>query len=203
MTSYAEEFCKSLATDGCYVEGTVCGLCAATARQMLQISEEPFVLDSLQSQSRWGSGIAHLAKGKTDLVIIMAGTNDLPFADGKDIFESICELHRVCHRLGIPTIALGIPDSGGRSVKRFEMLPANRREVNSLLSSWTKGQLSERQFAQRQRPETFVNSVALMPFGPRSRSDGYWENDGTHFTVMGAKTLGCRLAEELRPLILR
>ena len=111
MISYAEEFCRSLRARGCHVEGTLCGLCAATARQMLEIKEETVVLDSLQS--RWGSGISCLAT-KADLVLIMAGTNDLPFAEGKQIFESIQGLHTACHRLGIPTIALGIPDSGGR-----------------------------------------------------------------------------------------
>eukprot|EP00435_Cladocopium_sp_Y103_P000251 s2146_g1.t1 len=224
MISYAEEFCRSLTAGGCHVEGTLCGLCAATARQMLEISDEAIVLDSLQS--RWGSGIACLAgkdskEKKADLVIIMAGTNDLPFADGKQIFESIHGLHTACHRLGIPTIAIGIPDSGGRSVKRYGrygMLPENRRKVNSLLSAWVKESHQIRSMSSGidlgflggestrpspMGPETFVNSAALMPFGPRSRSEGYWETDGTHFTATGAKTLGRRLAELLRPMIHR
>ena len=221
MISYAEEFCRSLtARGGCHVEGTLCGLCAATARQMLEIAEEAVVLDSLQS--RWGSGISCLArKRKADLVLIMAGTNDLPWKDGKRIFESIQGLHTACHSLGIPTIALGIPDSGGRSVKRYGMLPENRRKVNSLLSSWVKESHQIRDTSTSSHtsdtgidllgflgtypmgPETFVNSVALMPFGPRSRSEGYWESDGTHFTASGAKTLGHRLAELLRPMIHR
>lgn len=197
MTSYAEEFCKSLAGAKCYVEGIVCGLCAASAHQMLQISQEPFVLDSLQS--RWGSGIAHLAKDeKADLIIIMAGTNDLPIADGQQIFESLRGLHTVCHRLGIPTVALGIPDSGGRTVKRLGVCEA-RRYVNSMLSSWVKDADKDHPVA----PETFVNSMALMPFGPQSRKAKYWESDCTHFSALGAKQLGARLAEILQPLMVR
>ena len=200
MCSYAEEFCKCLTAAGCYIEGTVCGLCAASAYEMLEIAQEPFVLDSLQS--RWGSGIAHLAS-QADLVVIMAGTNDLAFADGKHIFKSLHGLHMACHRLGVATVALGIPDSGGRSIKRLvkRQIPAQRREANSLLASWAKGTTAVE--GTNLTPEVFVNSVALMPFGPQSRNAGYWETDGVHFTAAGAKVLGYRLAEVLQPLILR
>ena len=206
MCSYAEEFCKCLTAAGCYIEGTVCGLCAASAYEMLEIAQEPFVLDSLQS--RWGSGIAHLAS-QADLVVIMAGTNDLAFADGKHIFKSLHGLHMACHRLGVATVALGIPDSGGRSIKRLveRQIPAQRREANSLLASWAKGTNTVEgtpiKGTNLLTPEVFVNSVALMPFGPQSRNAGYWETDGVHFTAAGAKVLGYRLAEVLRPLILR
>eukprot|EP00438_Fugacium_kawagutii_P008483 Skav210935 [mRNA] locus=scaffold713:93629:95295:+ [translate_table: standard] len=167
---------------------------------MLQISQEPFVLDSLQS--RWGAGIAHLAKAeKADLIIIMAGTNDLPIADGQQIFESLRGLHTVCHRLGIPTVALGIPDSGGRTVKRFGVCEA-RRHVNLMLSSWVKDD-ARRDKDHPVAPETFVNSMALMPFGPQSRNANYWESDCTHFSALGAKQLGARLAEILQPLMVR
>ncbi len=206
MCSYAEEFCKCLTAAGCYIEGTVCGLCAASAYEMLEIAQEPFVLDSLQS--RWGSGIAYLAS-QADLVVIMAGTNDLAFADGKHIFKSLHGLHMACHRLGVATVALGIPDSGGRSIKRLveRQIPAQRREANSLLASWAKGTNTVEgtpiKGTNLLTPEVFVNSVALMPFGPQSRNAGYWETDGVHFTAAGAKVLGYRLAEVLRPLILR
>eukprot|EP00434_Breviolum_minutum_P038650 symbB.v1.2.034292.t2/scaffold4401.1/size40130/2 len=164
MCSYAEEFCKCLTATGCYIEGTVCGLCAASAYEMLEIAQEPFVLDSLQS--RWGSGIAHLAS-QADLVVIMAGTNDLAFADGKHIFKSFTWL------------AHGLP-----SLRRSHCTNTAVEGTNLT-------------------PELFVNSVALMPFGPQSRNAGYWETDGVHFTAAGAKVLGYRLAEVLRPLILR
>ncbi|CAK9008336.1 Pregnancy-associated glycoprotein 2 (Fragment) [Durusdinium trenchii] len=195
MKPFGEEFSKSLAEFGCRVEVIACGLCAATAHEMIQVFEEPFVLDSLQC--RWGSGLGHLAK-EADVVLIMAGTNDLCFADGKQIFDATRGLHAACHSLGVPTVALGIPDSGGRCLKRWSALPAQRREANSLLASWTRGSVDiSVDVTCPRRPLRFINTVALMPFGPQSRLKKYWESDGVHFTETGSKVFGFRLAQLL------
>ncbi|CAK8986954.1 unnamed protein product [Durusdinium trenchii] len=173
MKPFGEEFSKSLAEFGCRVEVIACGLCAATAHEMIQVFEEPFVLDSLQC--RWGSGLGHLAK-EADVVLIMAGTNDLCFADGKQIFDA----------------------TRGRCLKRWSALPAQRREANSLLASWTRGSVDiSVDVTCPRRPLRFINTVALMPFGPQSRLKKYWESDGVHFTETGSKVFGFRLAQLL------
>ena len=204
---FGEELAKSLTADFglSNLEMVICGLCAASAHEMLQVVDEPFVLDSLQS--RWGAGLAHLAKD-ADVVLIMAGTNDLSFSDGKEIFEAVRGLHTACHSLGVPTVALGIPDSGGRCLKRWSAsFPAKRREANSLLASWTKRQKCEEPIDELHPspsgPLAFINTVATMPFGPKSQSESYWESDGLHFTATGSKELGFRLAQLLGPLMSR
>ena len=190
-TPFGQEFCRSLRSVGCHVEAEICGLCALTARQMFLAADEESVSDLWR---RSGKGLLRLLKN-ADLVLLMAGTNDLASSMASEIIESLRGLHSACHRRGVPTVALGIPDSGGRQLKRFPFLGATRREVNASLAAWVK--------ADEKKPEAFVNTMALLPYGPKSREAGCWESDGVHFTSEGSRVLGWRLAQVLQPLMLR
>ncbi|CAJ1405336.1 unnamed protein product [Effrenium voratum] len=201
MVPFAQELHRALeggaGAESCEVETTACGLCASTALQMLAVLEEPYVVDALGGS--WGSGLVHLAK-EASLAIIMAGTNDLASpAPAGDVSKAIQGMHVACHRVGVPTVALGVPDAGGRFIRRLgQALPTKRRAVNAALAVWAR-----EGFEDGTRPELFINTSALLPHGPRSRRAGHWERDGVHFTAQGAEALGARLARILRPLVQR
>ena len=167
--------CESLQSSGYQVHATICGLCASTAHQMLAAVEEPLVLDTLGS--RWGSGLLPLlhSSGTTvDLVLLMVGTNDLAQPTPSDeIFAAVRGLHAVCHSAGVRTVALGIPDAGGRGVARLGRgLVARKQAVNESLAHWARNGVG------LSGPELFINTVGLMPFGPKSRQAGVWASFG-------------------------
>ena len=62
-------------------------------------------------------------------------------------------------------MALGVPDAGGRFIRRLgQSLPTKRRAVNAALAVWAR-----EGFEDGTRPELFINTSALLPHGPRSR----------------------------------
>ncbi|CAE7223783.1 PAG2, partial [Symbiodinium pilosum] len=175
FTPFGEALCQSLESKGYQVHATICGLCASTAHQMLAAVEEPLVLDTLGS--RWGSGLLPLlhSSGTTvDLVLLMVGTNDLAQPTPSDeIFAAVRGLHAVCHSAGVRTVALGIPDAGGRGVARLGRgLVARKQAVNESLAHWARNGVG------LSGPELFINTVGLMPFGPKSRQAGVWASFG-------------------------
>ena len=162
---------SELCISGYQVEATVCGLCASTAWQMLAAVEEPLVLETLGS--RYGSGLLPLLSSPkpVDLVLLMAGTNDLAKSSAQEIFSSLRGLHSVCHRAGVPTVALGIPDAGCRSMARLgPEVVAKKRAVNASLAAWIREESESA--TGLLKPELFVSTVALLPYGPKSRSEG-------------------------------
>ena len=137
---------------------------------MLAAAEEPLVLETLGS--RWGSGLLPLLSSPkpVDLVLLMAGTNDLAKSSAQEIFSSLRGLHSVCHRAGVPSVALGIPDAGGRSMARLgREVVVKKRAVNASLAAWIRESATG-----LVKPELFVSTVALLPYGPKSRSEGIW-----------------------------
>merc|ERR1711879_191264 len=52
-------------------------------------------------------------------------------------------------------------------------------------------------------PELFINTGALLPYGPRGRSAGLWCKDGVHFSKLGSQTLGARIARLIQPLVVK
>lgn len=235
-----------MAEGGLAAEVTAYGLCGIAAGQMLTGAEEK---ENADICGRAGPGLGDLARPakedrqSPDLVLIMAGTNDLGHtaASGELILASLQGLHRICHKRGVPTVALAIPDAGGPTVKRLGQRYVDRRKlVNTGLAAWvtetggyrssgpelgdedadgevpsldailaaldrdeTESEAAPPSGARGIGPELFVNTVALLPFGPRSRAAGLWERDGVHFTAEGSMALGRRIAAELRPLVAR
>jgi len=154
MESYAASLADALASAGCAVEMTVCGLCGVTAYQMLASATEPAIADI---QGRSAPGLLNLAKARrgawraADLVLIMSGTNDLGTpARADDIFAYIRGLHQDCLSAGIPTVALAIPDQGERRTQdrglhvRNEAHTARRQAVNGKLAAWVRERGSDR-----------------------------------------------------------
>ena len=117
------------------------------------------------------------------------GTNDLAdsSATAESIFQSIRQLHEVCHSYGIRTAALPIPPNKASSLARpaLESYQSMRRRVNELLEEW----------AAAQAPQTiWVDVTAELPY---SDSDGCWEADGLHLAPAGSEKLGRLLGEHV------
>eukprot|EP00929_Paragymnodinium_shiwhaense_P084000 TRINITY_DN4489_c0_g1_i4.p1 TRINITY_DN4489_c0_g1~~TRINITY_DN4489_c0_g1_i4.p1 ORF type:complete len:336 (+),score=50.14 TRINITY_DN4489_c0_g1_i4:122-1129(+) len=135
-----------------------------------------------------GKGLARILveDGPFDLVIIMAGTNDLGAkASSQAVLRSVTKLHEECHKRNIPTVALAPPPAPIRAPGE-EWL---RRRLCNLLKEWAAEDASG--FAFYQEPGEFVPST--------HNSQWIWEADGLHFTPAGSRALG----EQLAGLLLR
>ncbi|KAL7572558.1 hypothetical protein ACA910_000378 [Epithemia clementina (nom. ined.)] len=131
----------------------------------------------------WPSSSSHL-----DLVIILAGTNDLgkPKESGHAIAKQVIELHKLCYQSGVPrTIVLAIPPSN------FQV----RSHKSRAMAAVANGNLKI--FAKQEPRATFVN----YPFEfdkYDKQSQKYWHSDGLHFSELGYKKLG----QYLKPYVL-
>jgi lysophospholipase L1-like esterase len=152
------------------------GLPGWTAAQM--VAEANADQTGLRTAIRMGAPI--------DLVIILAGTNDLAYSDQPmPILQSILALHQICYDEGVRhTIALGIPPSGYQSVN----LPASVvvQTINNELAG----------FAQREPRATFVP----FPFDYQP-GDDKWAPDGLHFSPAGYQVLGMSLAPNVESIL--
>lgn len=116
-----------------------------------------------------------------DLVVILAGTNDLAYAsESEPIFESIKGIHEAALKRGCQTIALGIPTSGWQS--QSESARALAGAVNKQLAYWAEAGGS---------PKTTFVPFPIQSF---DRSSGLWSPDGLHFSPSGYELVGKSLA---------
>mmetsp|Transcript_15722 Transcript_15722/g.23818 ORF Transcript_15722/g.23818 Transcript_15722/m.23818 type:complete len:246 (+) Transcript_15722:106-843(+) len=117
-----------------------------------------------------------------DVVIIMAGTNDLMYTvEVNTVIDSITSLHRVCHDEGVRyTVAIGIPPSVHQSSN--PEISNRAQTINDALSHYCASD-----------PNTLF---VPFPFEFQLESD-LWANDGIHFSPKGYQVLG----ESLFPLL--
>ena len=124
-----------------------------------------------------------------DLVIILAGTNDLAYvSNGQEIFDSIQGIHDIAHSKGCKTIALGIPPSGWQMQSDSARSIAD--DVNTKLESWSNEHTKD---SSSRATATFVP----FPIQEFDRNSGLWSPDGLHFSPEGYKTIG----ESLAPIL--
>jgi lysophospholipase L1-like esterase len=117
------------------------------------------------------------------LVLLLAGTNDLAYETSADkIFQSVANLHRICHDKGVPhTIALGIPPSGYQS--QVPSVGDIAQSVNESLESYCLEN---------------AGRMTYFPFPFKfQRGDDRWCADGLHFTAKGYE----QIAEALAPTV--
>jgi len=124
----------------------------------------------------------HASVGTLDLVIILAGTNDLAYNfDCEEIFESISSIHNIAHSKGCKTVALGIPPSGWQAQSESAKTVANN--VNSKL---------------KDAAAKIDSKMTFVPFPiDFDRNSGYWSSDTLHFSPEGYRQIG----ESLSPII--
>lgn len=158
---------------------SVGGLSGHTARQMVTAIDSSNVKDKRGRLIGRGLGRILDEDGPFDLVIIMAGTNDLMLLSrSEDIVKDIRSLHSAAHKRAVPTVALA-PPSPQHEVQA---------EVAKLLADWVQ---------TAQPVLTYTNAE---DFVPRS-VPGFWEPDNVHLSPAGSTTLGQRLMVHLLPVI--
>lgn len=169
----------------------VCGLSGLSARQMVEKQANPDITDTT---SRRGKGLKQAMKdcGPFDLVLLMAGTNDLGGSTPpKCIVEQIKQLHKICHDAGTPTFVMSVPDNGRVSELEDEDYIMAWRSVNADLRKWAS---SSEAVA---RVTKYVDVGELVPWSAQSAADGglFCDADLIHFSPVGSETLGISLAD--------
>lgn len=170
------------------------GLPGWTSQQMLQ---EQFSAHGLTTALK----TAAVADTNTDtlsaptsppvhIAILLAGTNDLGYADAQPILDNIIQLHQVCLTNGVlHTVAVGIPPSAFQFM--YSDVAAKAETINRGLAKHC---------------ESHKDQSTYMPFPFPFRSEGYgtnddvsalWAPDGLHFSPRGYQTLG----ESLAPVV--
>ena len=176
------------------------GLPGWTSRSLLrEVDLKGCLVQMAAARRRDPQATAAAAAGETtattnlppfDLVIILAGTNDLGYeTEPRPIVESIRGIHAIAHGLGCPTIALGIPPSGYQSVST----PARNLAgaVNRELEAWAAETAGA---AAADSPTARYVPHPIRDFDP---SGGLWAPDGLHLSPEGYRFV----AEELAPIV--
>jgi lysophospholipase L1-like esterase len=169
-----------------------CGLCGLTAVEMAR------GLDAQQLQDNFGRaglGLRRLLadEGPFDLVLIMAGTNDLgvPQSPATEVLACLKRMHRACWAVGTPSLALSIPES---------LVTGNPTQYPEAAQKWqaiNKGLAAWGRVAQDKNPcnrPFFVNVAELVAFDMAARRQGLWDSDNLHFTAAGSGEFGTHLA---------
>jgi lysophospholipase L1-like esterase len=132
-----------------------------------------------------------------DLIIILAGTNDLAYEnDPSIIFNNVKDIHEIAHSNGCKTIALGIPPSGWQ-IQDSNKVGAIAYKVNEKLQSWCSCDSDDSSTAISSSPTTKMATYVPFPIKEFDRDSGLWAPDGLHFSPEGYKTIG----ESLSPIV--
>mmetsp|Transcript_49112 Transcript_49112/g.116936 ORF Transcript_49112/g.116936 Transcript_49112/m.116936 type:complete len:332 (-) Transcript_49112:79-1074(-) len=178
------------------------GLSGHEGKEMVEQVDTDHTTDAV---GRAGVGLrwALQKTGPFDLVVIMAGTNDVGrWHEPADIARNVQQLHCICHEAGVSTVMLSVPQSGalfgeGRMHAEYRR---NWEKLNELLSEWAAGAGVNKEGGPG--VVSHVDTSKLVPYSDVS-SDGavpLFEDDTLHFTVAGSHRLGEGLAQTLRGL---
>lgn len=184
FTPYGHALKESLKAAGLLCEVVICGLSGLTAKQMVADSSSQAIQDVT---GQFGRGLARILNedGPFDLVIIMAGTNDLGQGSPvKAAFDSACRLHALCHSRGIPTVALAPP-----LTPRTPSLKEARCSIKNLLEQWKRNAATHCQ--------ALIDPEELIP----RMMSAHWEADEIHFSPSGSHALGQQVASLILPLL--
>mmetsp|Transcript_6925 Transcript_6925/g.12284 ORF Transcript_6925/g.12284 Transcript_6925/m.12284 type:complete len:447 (+) Transcript_6925:184-1524(+) len=174
---YAHSLSKELGKQGCAVDIVLNGCNGLTTQEMLQNLGNPMLKDVVA----YGRGLEHIfsTEGQQDLAIIMTGTNDLgKGTPAEGIMQLIDQMHQVCHKRGVPTIALAPPTIMDQGPYRHQ-----RNRLAQILSSWAS-----------QNP-LVLDCLDCEMLVPRAAFGGLWEHDQLHMSPSGSKELGRRLVQ--------
>eukprot|EP00928_Gymnodinium_smaydae_P022313 TRINITY_DN1878_c0_g1_i1.p1 TRINITY_DN1878_c0_g1~~TRINITY_DN1878_c0_g1_i1.p1 ORF type:complete len:415 (-),score=33.71 TRINITY_DN1878_c0_g1_i1:20-1264(-) len=180
-----EPYGKALQAElGTRVEVVVDGISSGTASEFVNKTDWPRIDIDMGEQAKGkivGPGLSYmLAQKRFDLVVIMAGTNDMGHNyPNEDIIQNIIQLHTFCHEAGVDTVALSIPML--QAAHRVE----DRRQVNKALETWCD--------SVAERCKLYVESDAPG----RLRQ---WD-DGIHYHPQDYRRLGVNLSTMIGPLL--
>ena len=126
--------------------------------------------------------------GPYNLVIIMAGTNDLKDRDVSGCLQDIMFLHGHCHKRGIKTITLPVPDNSFNNTPGAHVKQAGRE---SYRERWLRLNTELRTWAMQNAMTTYTS-----PLGSWDRVK--WASDGLHLSEYGSRFLGQSLAQHIK-----
>lgn len=181
----------SVCDGGCAVELWMCGLSGLEASEMVVGLDRRVLEDCVD---RMGKGLRRILveHGPFDVVLIMAGTNDLGDRDipATAIATTVQALHTACHARGVRTVALSVPPS--ISCQESKTYRGRWERLNSLLREWCQG------VGATEGAGLWVDTAEIVPFAEPSE---FWEEDGLHFSPEGSNKLGKSLALHLAPFL--
>lgn len=175
---------------GVACEVGICGLVGHTAKSMVNELGSSSCRDITGSL---GKGLSRILDedAPIDLVLLMAGTNDLGTGGvPQEIADDICKLHSICHVRGVPTISIAPPTVTSEQ-KRFH------RESRDQLADLLAARIGAR-VGHDDGVLAHFDSEELLPRTPGST---YWEPDQIHFSVAGSIHLGKLLAAWILPAV--
>eukprot|EP00929_Paragymnodinium_shiwhaense_P025080 TRINITY_DN1524_c0_g1_i1.p1 TRINITY_DN1524_c0_g1~~TRINITY_DN1524_c0_g1_i1.p1 ORF type:complete len:347 (+),score=59.19 TRINITY_DN1524_c0_g1_i1:99-1139(+) len=177
---YGRAMAEALGEAGVFAEVAVCGLSGGFASDF-NTKKRGSLTDVVSGH---GKGLCRILAedGPFDLVIIMAGTNDLGRNDApRKILPSLKQLHRACHKHNIPTLAMAPPPAPIRTPAQ----EALRVQLASLIRQWALSEADGQVLFQD--PAEFVPAT----------TGWIWESDRLHFTPAGSRSLGEKMAKLL------
>lgn len=179
---YGKTLAKVLSSLGVPCEVLVCGLSGLTAQELYTKANKRTLRDVVGCQ---GMGLCEILNDKepVDMVLIMAGTNDLGQSQtAATIFEYVRGLHGICHANNIPTVALAPP-----SVRKMPSTrKQQRQELASLISKWASS------------TPGVVWTADVDGILPQNETNfTLWDTDGLHFSVRGSQLLGAVIAQRI------
>lgn len=174
--------------DPCCVTVAVCGHSGETASGMVAGMDAAAI--GPDAAGFVGKGIGRILQedGPQDIVLIMAGTNDLGRgASVANILRDLAQLHAACHKAGVATVALA-PPPAPQALHR--PCAAEREQLVRLMREWA---------AMVDMIHAFIDPAELIPCGVAG-SRHFWEPDGLHLSPRGSKLLGRKLASAIASL---
>jgi NOL1/NOP2/fmu family ribosome biogenesis protein len=156
-----------------------------TAKEMLESQTSPIVKDRV---GRYAKGFVTAIQddGPFDLVILMAGTNDIGMDElPPHILFWTQQLHKICSDRKIPTVAI-LPPTVTRGKPRQAL-----QQLKGLVRSWAQ--------SANPAPLACLDSEELVP----RTLPGHWEPEEFHLSPPGSQVLGRRLSEVIKPMLSR
>jgi len=188
---YANSLVSTLVHEGISAEVIGCGLCGLTALEMARGLDAPQLQDGF---GRVGPGLRSFITehGPFDLVMIMAGTNDVaaPHSSVQEVLASLKSMHTACWEEGIPTVALSVPESSVTGTTKYPQAATKWHAINDALVDWACAEEGELSLTSA----FFVDSAGLVSFDNEACDRGLWDPDSLHFTTAGSRLFGKKLA---------
>ena len=165
------------------------GLCGWTTRDMIRKADE----EVTEAFGLSYPGLRYLLQsGNYQIVLLMAGTNDLGTTNASIIAENLAKLHHMCHETGASTVAVTVPQSAFSSDYQKPgklSLRKRQKEVNRLLEIFA---------SEHSENCLFVEVEEKIPWIPDSPD---WSYDGLHMSKCGYEKLGRILSPMIKDLI--
>ena len=168
------------------------GFSGFTTRQLIDCMDLKSTPDVVP---RSWPGLRHKLRisGPYDVVLILAGTNDL--ADQvtpAQLVRNTSILHAAAHAAGAKTVCMSIPES--HAATKVTWLRKLREESNAAIKAWALSQPREKVH--------YADVAQIVPWDDEATMAGLWEMDGLHMSAKGYEQFGRGLAPLIRDFVM-